>query len=353
MKLLIRLHFTLCVFLIFGLETQAQFKISGQIPDADPGTNIYLSLVEDYRKINRVYVDQIIRRTTTDSLGYFTFTGDNLYEDNRIYRLHLDSCSEPSGSNHFLGICEDVRSVIFIANNTDTLSFPSGFDNEVFCSVQSSNSKSGVFLEFDQIREEMILDFAQFNSEANRQLNLEKWFSKWQKLGEMQDEPLAELYIYQLLSDKGSPAFSHYLQEVTSNPYYDQLLNRLLDRYPHTTFTELYRTELTADRQLASLRNPSESRKELTIYLLLAISVLLNLLLFIRWRRSKYKKNNSLQKLTRQERKIVDHIISGMSNKEIADELFVSVSTVKTHINNLYKKLDISDRNDIKSLFGS
>jgi ATP/maltotriose-dependent transcriptional regulator MalT len=33
-----------------------------------------------------------------------------------------------------------------------------------------------------------------------------------------------------------------------------------------------------------------------------------------------------------------------MSNKEIAGRLFVSVTTVKTHINNLYRKLDASSR---------
>jgi len=31
--------------------------------------------------------------------------------------------------------------------------------------------------------------------------------------------------------------------------------------------------------------------------------------------------------------------------------LFISLSTVKTHINNLYKKLDVTSREDIKQLF--
>jgi DNA-binding NarL/FixJ family response regulator len=34
----------------------------------------------------------------------------------------------------------------------------------------------------------------------------------------------------------------------------------------------------------------------------------------------------------------------GKANKQIARELFVSLGTVKTHINNLYRKLDISSR---------
>ena len=37
-------------------------------------------------------------------------------------------------------------------------------------------------------------------------------------------------------------------------------------------------------------------------------------------------------------------VAAGMSNKEIAGRLFVSVTTVKTHINNLYRKLGARSR---------
>ncbi len=322
------------------------------MPQAEPGTRIYLSLVEDYRKINRVYVDQIIRQTTTDSLGHFEFSGDNLYPENRIYRIHMDSCQELTVSDHFMGTCDDVVSVLFLANNSDEVSMPVGFDNEVLCTINSSNPNADVFIRLAEKKEAMILDFAEFNSEANRQLNLQTWFAKWQKLGRSLDEPLAELYIYELLSDKRNPTYNYYLEEVSSNPYYNRLLKALESKYPQASFTKLYQTEISADRELASYRNPGDSRVEITIYVLLAISVLLNLLLFIRWRKSRYRKNAALENLTRQERKIVDHILSDMSNKEIAEQLFVSVSTVKTHINNLNKKLGVSDRNAIKSLFG-
>ncbi len=49
--------------------------------------------------------------------------------------------------------------------------------------------------------------------------------------------------------------------------------------------------------------------------------------------------------LTRREKQILDRITAGESNKEIADDLFLAVSTVKTHIYKLYKKLDVSNRN--------
>jgi NarL family two-component system response regulator LiaR len=34
----------------------------------------------------------------------------------------------------------------------------------------------------------------------------------------------------------------------------------------------------------------------------------------------------------------------GKANKQIARELFVAVSTVKTHVNNLYRKLGVGSR---------
>ncbi|MGB7394497.1 MAG: LuxR C-terminal-related transcriptional regulator, partial [Pricia sp.] len=37
----------------------------------------------------------------------------------------------------------------------------------------------------------------------------------------------------------------------------------------------------------------------------------------------------------------------GKSNKEIAGELFISISTVKTHITNIYGKLKVSSRKEL------
>lgn len=47
---------------------------------------------------------------------------------------------------------------------------------------------------------------------------------------------------------------------------------------------------------------------------------------------------------TNQEQKILSLIEIGKTNKEIANELFIEVSTVKSHINKLYAKLDVKNR---------
>lgn len=62
-------------------------------------------------------------------------------------------------------------------------------------------------------------------------------------------------------------------------------------------------------------------------------------------------RNNSLEKLTEQEQNIAKEILKNKTNKEIASDMFISVSTVKTHINNLYKKLNVNSREEIKQRF--
>lgn len=48
--------------------------------------------------------------------------------------------------------------------------------------------------------------------------------------------------------------------------------------------------------------------------------------------------------LTPREREVLECVAKGMSNKDIAAALFVSVRTVKAHISNILQKLEVSDR---------
>lgn len=50
------------------------------------------------------------------------------------------------------------------------------------------------------------------------------------------------------------------------------------------------------------------------------------------------------QTLTNREKQILILIASGLSNKEISQKLFISLSTVENHIHNIYLKLDVSKR---------
>lgn len=51
-----------------------------------------------------------------------------------------------------------------------------------------------------------------------------------------------------------------------------------------------------------------------------------------------------LDSLTKREIEILTQVASGMFNKEIAANLSISERTVKNHISNIFKKIDVSDR---------
>ena len=52
-------------------------------------------------------------------------------------------------------------------------------------------------------------------------------------------------------------------------------------------------------------------------------------------------------KLTPREKEFIDLIYSGKSNKEIAEILFLSESTVKTHIYNIFRKMNVKSRVEV------
>lgn len=53
-----------------------------------------------------------------------------------------------------------------------------------------------------------------------------------------------------------------------------------------------------------------------------------------------YKKYN----ISDRETEIIEALVVGKTNKEIAAELFISINTVKTHIKNIYRKLEVKNR---------
>ena len=48
--------------------------------------------------------------------------------------------------------------------------------------------------------------------------------------------------------------------------------------------------------------------------------------------------------ISKREYEVLELIANGMSNQEIADKLFVSLNTVKTHSSRLFEKLEVSRR---------
>jgi len=346
--------FILCALGIH-VNTSAQYLFEGTVDTQFIEGEVYLSMIEDYRKLSGVYHEQIIAKVKPDSLGNFTFAGTNLPKENKMYRIHADTCKETDQDlSHVTGHCKNSEEIVFVANNQTTLALPFSFEQEMFCKVVSNNEKAKTFLKIDSLKNDMRFAFSTYRSEANRKVNTEKWFSILQNYGEQLQEPLAELYIYSFLSDRRSILHGYYLSDLKKNPYYDTLLERLQKHYPDTQYAKQYEAELKSDRFLISDNAPEQSLPWWAYLLggICLLSVVGNFYFFGKAKKQKAAAEGKAT-LTQQETNVLELILQKKSNKEIASELFVSVSTVKTHINSIYKKLGVSSRNEVKELYAS
>ncbi len=132
-------------------------------------------------------------------------------------------------------------------------------------------------------------------------------------------------------------------QEVRENTaYYRNLLGRLrASSIPPKEYQFLEeKLVLLKYRSLENQLAESQTTNRLLMAIVVLLSILLLGLVF------NFRKKRSPQ-LSKQEQVIQNLILSGKTNKEIATELFISLSTVKTHITNLYSKLNVSGRAEL------
>ena len=346
---------TLAFFFFFGNHIHAQHQFDGYVDNERWQSDVYLSVIEDYRTLNGINDEQIISKAEADTSGYFQFKGNQLESQQKIYKLHVDNCeSYNQASNHFDGHCADSRDILFIAKNTDSITFPLSFEAQMFCDIISNNPKTASFIKIDSLKEEMKFAYTEFRSKANRTLNNKKWFKTLQDFGQELNEPLAELYIYSFLSDRSNAFHEYYLEDLKTNTYYDKLLQRLEHDYPNSSYANQYKAELNSDKYIVSPTTENESGLNWTnlVIGLLFASVLLNLwFVFSAKKRKRKQHTEAKEQLTKQEQKVLELLLDEKTNKDIAETLFVSVSTVKTHVNNVYKKLNVNSRDELKSLF--
>ncbi|OJF95707.1 response regulator transcription factor [Alkalibacterium sp. 20] len=64
-------------------------------------------------------------------------------------------------------------------------------------------------------------------------------------------------------------------------------------------------------------------------------------------KRAEDNKNHLHDRLTSRENEVVQLISKGYTNQDIADELFITLKTVKTHVSNILSKLEVEDRTQV------
>lgn len=310
----------LFLLVISCVSLSAQTAISGQLnfeaSELRP-EKVYLVKL-DVKHIESLKYSQKIAWSHVSLEGYFSFDKKHIADKNAIYRLYVKQME-----NAIQDTIADGTT--FILSSADTIQFRKGdqlFDNYETTNLADKEWKRLQVFEKQLFRSHLTeeADASKLKSYAKDSLRI----------------LMVKLIGVQQLEDK------HLLdQDIAKNPnYYLALLNELkTSEMPIVQYRFL-------EKRLAFLTQEVVEQKyarSKTINLILGLLVLGlgAILIFIR------KKKPVFPDLSKQEKNIQNLILQGKTNKEIANELFISLSTVKTHITNIYGKLKVSSRQEL------
>lgn len=284
----------------FGYSQQA--RLSGKVGlDTGWARKFYVCRMPGFDYMFTASNTLIIAEGDIDTAGNFSVNFPAT-KDESLYRLHFIRKGDPA-STLIIG-SRDVNHVFFIAKQDDQIHFekPAGMSVR-----QSEISGSEANAELDDL-----LKLAANDTTGNNTLISIAERSASQLVGLLAISRTDKLSDAQ--KEKVRDVLTHYDQHNTYGAH-------IFQEYQATSYWKLY---------LAG-----------GILLLAALSVYGYLF---------YKRRAVLKiwrELSQREMDIVGLILSGKSNKEVAQALNIELSTVKTHVNNIYAKLGVNSRKDL------
>jgi DNA-binding CsgD family transcriptional regulator len=326
--------------IIFG-----QAEISGYVNlPADWHNEIYLSVIYDYREMTDIQNSQIIATTTVDSTGYFEFP-ENLFVDNElIYRLHLTTDREEV-EVYLVDFSEGgigFNHVVFQAKKGDSVVVEKSKD-DLFGKVVSQNDAVGLWRLMNEKEFDYRATTANLGTDEEGHFVL-KHHNEMLASAKAKGDVAGVMLAFFLLKEDVNLSESYKEAYRINRDYFYGVLEGLEVSHP------FYANRLKKELAVIDLQVDGDElvkvKKENTI--LYGVTIVLGVFLFLLliWVK-RLKREKPAVDLTKQELKIQELILKGLSNKEIASELFISLSTVKTHINALYKKQGVASRKEL------
>ena len=339
----------------FAMMGLGQYTISGKVNISEGWQpKVYMAAINKLSDYYRTSPDMILNTAEVDATGRFELSGDNLPTDSRYYRLYVmkdqntdyDACLYVGGDDHnFVHvILKNGESVEIVSDPASVAPFGDysvigGGDNHAMQELSSIVFPSFYFYRI-KFPTELKFSEDKFHQDLRNYADSSK--HTMAALAAVNNMDFDEFYD----RDEG---------------FFQAFGKRLKADMPRSTYTKNY---------LAKLRYYSNEDSANPSWLKISLAMLsLALLIALIWIVLLYQKLNaataggiesgtstdgdvkSLRKsLTKKEAQILGLIQEGKSNKDIAAELFVEVSTVKTHINKLYAKIGATNRAEAKEL---
>ncbi len=338
---MLRIFLFFIITLACQLNIFASSSIRGNIKiDNSWAPTIYLSLINSFDDLNTASYDFLIFEAGINENGCFTMDSLELPDNDRIYRLHICKKGDPISTIIMGG--KDENFIHFIMNNQSEIKIGSGkktplFKDYIYEGHLANNSLKKLF----NIQNEL-LSPPELPSMQNRELLQKKVLNSFRSFADTSSFSIIKLlslyFIDDFFSFSGNINFIEYvaksIQEIdTSSPYY----HAFIDKLEYTEF-----------------QSKTSSAISYKWFILIALILIIAVLFLFK---HKYIKNPEasyideniqlLSLLSVQEKKVLDLLKEGKSNKEISLELYIEVSTVKSHLNKIYSRLGVKSRKEI------
>ena len=310
---------------VFG-QNSGNGKLKGVIQiDTSWSSDIYLSYIPTFSDIYSMSSEMIIAEAKIDSLGYFEFDLDFLPNEQRLYRLHISKKEDSKTSLIIGGLNENY--LAFIASRDSKIkfkgtSFTPPFKNVIF-ETQNEN------FEFQKITNLVFKkdSIASKSGRSKRKFIEERLNEKLLHIADSSTNILISLYALHK-----SDFESNYLSNEKFYNTYLKKWSNLNDGY-----SKDFRKKL-----------PLKAPKYNWAFIII-LGIILTIVGYVIGKYNLFK-NNRINKLTVQERKVLGLLKEGATNKEISEELNIGISTVKSHVSSVLTKLKVKSRKEIMNL---
>lgn len=303
---------------------------------------IFLATIDKLDNYYSANASFVINSANIAEDGSFRITGDNLPDNPQFYRLYLikeehsefNACLFVGGEEHnFIHLLLDNESTISIQADMDNYA-PFG-DYAVYGDTANTLMK-----EMAQIVYPSYI-FYEIKFPSELQFSEDKLNRDLFSFADSCSNPLVALAAI------NNTDFDEYFEGRFDD--YNRMHTTLEAQFPNHPYTQDFRRKM----RYYGYETEDTKPRSLAFWAALLLGLLSIILLIQNGRLRKQLTNyvpadiNLAQQkitLTSQENKILSLIKEGKSNKEIANELFIGLSTVKTHINKLYSKLGVKNR---------
>lgn len=341
----------LLIFLFFTHPILAEYSIKGKVNiNEEWQPKIFLAAVKKLSDYYRTSPDMILDTAPIQSDGSFELKGNNLPNEKRYYRLYLmkkqnndyDACLYVGGDDHnFVHVLLEKGDAIEIYATAESAA--------PFGSYEIRGDKDNQLMHdlADIVFPSFYFHRIKFPTELKFTEN--KFYTDLKNFSDTCKSTLVALAAI------NNTDFDEYYD---ANPsFYEDFGERLKSELPNSIYTKNYLLKIRyyANEEITAI--PSWIKLLLGLLFLGISGLSWKLYQTIQQLQALQNKPTAPPKtlpiedlLTQKEKEILQLISAGKSNKEIASELFIGLSTVKTHINKIYSKIGASNRKEAQIL---